>query len=177
MAPKGASPAKGAGKGGKKAADAPMTKDDGDDDAAATYESGASAFIPEGPTPTNREECFAAFNFEDLPNRSVWEEVVLNMLRDKFLKIVNVFTHYCKQGSDCASVETASRLKLGAQHARRPPPPGIDRHPVVFGTIARARAAGRWLLRGIGCRLRRGIGCCSSAALAETPLPAGALAR
>ena len=66
------------------------------------------------PSPTSREECFTALNFEDLPNRSVWEEVVMNMLRDKFMKRVNLFTHYCKQGSDCGSVETASRLKLGA---------------------------------------------------------------
>jgi len=69
--------------------------------------------MPEGPGPTTREEVFAALNFEDLPNRSVWEEVVLNMLRDKFQKLVLVFTHYCRQGSDCATIDTASKLKLG----------------------------------------------------------------
>ena len=114
--PKGAAPAK----GGKKAS--PRTpkgsargEEKKDDDGPGKYEeTSASAFIPEGPSPTSREECFAALNFEDLPNRSVWEEVVMNMLRDKFMKLVNIFTHYCKQGSDCGSVETASRLKLGA---------------------------------------------------------------
>lgn len=74
----------------------------------------ALSVLPEGPSPASRDEVFAALNFVDLPNRSVWESVVLNMLRDKFSKLVLVFTHYCKQGSDCASIQTTSRLKLGA---------------------------------------------------------------
>ena len=122
MAPKGVSPIKSSAampaKGKGKSPRTPKGgagSGRGEDDGFSGVRDDMSAFVPEGPSPKTRDECFAALNFDDLPNRSVWEEVVNNMLRDKFSTMVEVFNYYCKHGSDCATIEGASRLKVGAQ--------------------------------------------------------------
>ena len=52
-------------------------------------------------------------NFDDLPNRAVWEDVVTNMVRDKFSQFVDVYNYYCKHGSECLTLGMATRLKIG----------------------------------------------------------------
>ena len=74
------------------------------------------AFLPEGPVPTTLKDALAELQFDGLPNRSVWDAEVQNMLKDNFAKLAGIFCHYCKQGSqgsDYASIETTSRLRLG----------------------------------------------------------------
>jgi len=123
MGPKGASPIKSSTppvkSKGKPAAPARGSSSgrltDNRDDGVRSSREDLPAYMLDGPLPKTRDECFACLNFDDLPNRSVWEEAVTNMLREKFSKIVDVFIFYSKHGSECATIEAASRLKLGAQ--------------------------------------------------------------
>ena len=86
--------------------------------------------------PKNKEEVLAQINLDGLPNCPA--EQILEICRSKYEPLVHVFIHYCKF-SDCKTMESSPRLKLGARtaltHTRSP--------RVERAAVGRAGTAGR----------------------------------
>ena len=71
--------------------------------------------------PTTKEEALQQISFDGLPTCPT--EQIIDIIKSKYEILVKVFAHYCKY-SDCATVEKATRLRLGARRsaarAKRP---------------------------------------------------------
>ena len=104
MAPK-PSGKKPTGAGKSKSADKGKT-----DDIAAADDSAPTTMA----APKNKEEVLAQINLDGLPNCPA--EQILEICRSKYEPLVHVFIHYCKF-SDCKTMESSTRLKLGARTA------------------------------------------------------------
>ena len=126
MAPK-PSGKKPTGAGKSKSADKGKT-----DDIAAADDSAPTTMA----APKNKEEVLAQINLDGLPNCPA--EQILEICRSKYEPLVHVFIHYCKF-SDCKTMESSTRLKLGARtaltHTRSP--------RVERAAVGRAGTAGR----------------------------------
>ena len=98
--------------GPKGGAKPPMTKQKTKGDVAAEVEPSAtdSAGASGSPAPTNTEEVLAAINLEGLPHCPT--EQILDILKEKYSDLVAVFANYCKQGSECTTISSSTRLKV-----------------------------------------------------------------
>jgi hypothetical protein len=66
--------------------------------------------------PKNKDEVLQRVSFEGLPNPPA--EQIVEILSKEYTRLVKIFAHYCKF-SECATVEMATRIRLGARPARR----------------------------------------------------------
>lgn len=104
MAPKGAAPkAKPALKKQNTSKDLSKGEhgDHGDDEMALVGNPNA---------PTNKDEVLALVNLDGLPHCPA--EQVIDALKERYESLVAVFTQYCKMGSECTTILSATRLKL-----------------------------------------------------------------
>ena len=131
MAPK-PSGKKPTGAGKSKSADKGKT-----DDIAAADDSAPTTMA----APKNKEEVLAQINLDGLPNCPA--EQILEICRSKYEPLVHVFIHYCKF-SDCKTMESSTRLKLGARtaltHTPLPRTPPRRSSTTPRGARRRARA-------------------------------------
>lgn len=100
------------GKGGKTPSKAKSSKDllaDGGGEAAAADGGGESA-ANNLAAPQNKEEVLAQVNLEGLPHCPT--EQIIDILKDKYDQLVAVFAQYCKQGSECTTIASSTRLKI-----------------------------------------------------------------
>ena len=101
MAPKGGAKADATPKGGAKGKKGK--------EAEAEVSTGATP-VASRPAPKNKEEVLAQVNLDGLPHCP--NDQILEILREKYDRLVAVFIHYCKQ-SECKTLEQATRLRLG----------------------------------------------------------------
>jgi hypothetical protein len=69
--------------------------------------------------PKNKEEVLAQVNLDGLPDCPV--DQITEILRGKYDDLVKIFINYCKH-SDCKTMETSTRLRLGADATGSPLP-------------------------------------------------------
>lgn len=67
--------------------------------------------------PANQAQVLSRVSLEGLPPQSAdVEEAVVQLLNIKYETLAQVFAYYCKM-SECDTVKTATRLKLGTQNS------------------------------------------------------------
>ena len=59
------------------------------------------------------ELALSKLNLEGLPNPASWIDQVIGLLQSDGHSLMAVYAHYCKISSECASIEAATKLKLG----------------------------------------------------------------